>query len=353
MSKSFVSSDPCKKGEFSSASVLSRRISDAFRDDRQAFTRKRERWSPEKPISPYDGNNGERFRADRAERIWRGECRLDAADREALKAGQTPVSPILPDPFIPAPTWRADWNGDPLSDRALIAEFGVATTADDTVEGARGFRIGDIKDADRLRRPKVNRDRQYRDRASLREACRHDPSEFGRHVRDGIVDRYILNRDELSLEALEVIAQPESDPGLEAFRRCVIAWGKLGESLPFAWVYFDRKAECLAAEGYRETPPRTPRRLPGAVTGAHAACAEQGLALDDLETAIADGSKPIVRRHGIVVALRKAELPKHPKYPPPPTKPASSAVRRLTPVADNSATIPPAVKVDGGERLAA
>ena len=36
---------------------------------------------------------------------------------------------------------------------------------------------------------------------------------------------------------------------------------------------------------------------------------------------IADGSKPIVRRHGIVIAQRKRELPKRPITAPPLPKP--------------------------------
>jgi hypothetical protein len=76
---------------------------------------------------------------------------------------------------------------------------------------------------------------------------------------------------------------------------------------------------------------RTPSRMPGAVIGEQAVCDAYGLALDELETVIADGSKPIIRRRGIVIALRQKELPKRSAKP-------ASAVRIIsTRVVDNSA----------------
>ena len=253
----------------------------------------------------------------------------------------TPISPAelarrvtdaferLGGPLMPPPKWAADWGGDPISQDALVAEFGAATNEDDTVDGANGFRIGYVKDADRPRRPKHNLDLERRSRSKLREACRFDAAEFRKLVSDDVVRRLTLNPDERACEVLDLVLQREDDPGLEVFRRGVIACGKLGEPFPFAAIYFDRKAERLAAEGYREAPPRTPRRLPGAVTGAHAACAEHGLTLDELEQAISEGSKPIVRRGGVVIALRKREAPnrfRHPK-PEPSTRKSQPALR--------------------------
>ncbi len=143
----------------------------------------------------------------------------------------------------------------------------------------------------------------------------------------------------------------EDNPGLEVFRRGVITWGKAGEPFPYTELYFSPLAKRLNAEGYEPPRARTPSQMPGAVTGAHAACVEHGLALEELETIIAGGSKPIIRRHGIVIALRKDELPEHPKYPPKPPKSASGAVRSLTLVVDNTTSA--AAETDSVRRLAA
>ena len=81
--------------------------------------------------------------------------------------------------------------------------------------------------------------------------------------------------------------------------------------------------DLVNAQGYRPKPPRFPSRMPGAVIGAHSACAEHGLTLEELDAAIADGSKPIVRRDGIVLAQRTRELPKRPFVGPRLPRPTS------------------------------
>ncbi|MGA2492016.1 MAG: hypothetical protein ABSF67_03595 [Roseiarcus sp.] len=214
-----------------------------------------------------------------------------------------------------------------------------------------GFKFGCAKGSRKPRRPKRNVDKESRDRAKHRETCRHDPSAFGKLITDDrILDGIILNKDDLAGAALDIVSRREDNPGLEVFRRGVITWGNAGEPFPYAEVYFDPLARRLDAERYQPPRERTPARMPGAVTGAHEACVQHGIALDELETVVTDGSKPIIRRHGVVIALRKAELPKRPKYPPPPAKPASGAVRSLTLVVNNTR---PAVMTDGEGLLAA
>jgi hypothetical protein len=265
-------------------------------------------------------------------------------------------------PIVPDPVFAPDWSDPTPMPKAALGEIaddgdGSEPSCGSDGEGSsrdpNGFRFGYAKGGEKPRRSTHNVDKEYRSRASHRETCRHDPSAFGKLITDDrIVGGIVLNKDELASEALDIVSRREDSPGLEVFRRGVIAWGKAAEPFPYTELYFRPLAERLSAEGYQPPRARTPSRMPGAVVGAHAACAEHGIALDELETVIADGSKPIIRRHGVVLALRKGELPKRPKYPPPPAKPASGPVRHLTLVASNTATIT-AVKLDGGELLAA
>jgi hypothetical protein len=79
------------------------------------------------------------------------------------------------------------------------------------------------------------------------------------------------------------------------------------------------------------------------VIGEDVVCVERDLSQDELDTAIADGSQPIVRRAGIVIALRKKELRRidefsrprvstKPNVPRPlPLKPLPEALKRHPP----------------------
>ncbi|MGD0186807.1 MAG: hypothetical protein ABSC25_16355 [Roseiarcus sp.] len=339
----FVSNDPSKIRASFSPAALAGRVSDAF-------DTLRDRWPRKPDPSEYGTWHSWKYLAElkRVEREQPNRLRPDDGEADALDGetqGEESPSPIVPEPVF---SFHPE---APMPHDLLIGSFGVE--ADEA--GGRGLvGMSIYRDArpDRPLRRKRNTDHEKRSRAGVREGSRHDATEFGKLVNDDVACRLILNKEELAIEALDLITRRETDPGLEVFRRGVIAWGKRAEPFPYSAVYFDRKAERLDAEGYQPTPPRTPCRLPGAITGAHAACSEHGLSLDELDAAIEAGSKPIVRRDGVIVALRKAELPKRPKYPPKPAKPASSPVRSLTLVVDNPAPIP-AVKLDGEGLLAA
>jgi hypothetical protein len=237
---------------------------------------------------------------------------------------------VLRDDWTPKCSGIAESWEQPLSVSAFFEQIGFDPHR--AQKHLTGFSFEPIRDADKRRRSLRNLNKEYRARGKLREACRHDPAEFGRLVKERLVDDLVMNGDELATEALDLIMSPESDPGLEVFRRLVIVYGKAGKPFPYTELYFCPLAERLGAEGYQLPRVRTPSRIPGAVIGERAACDEYGLALDELDAAISDGSKPIIRRRGIVIALRKKELPKHS------AKPTSSAVRIIsTRVVDNSA----------------
>jgi hypothetical protein len=228
------------------------------------------------------------------------------------------------------------WD-QPLSLAAFLDE--ISFTPDKPDKFLTGFDFQVIPDGDKPRRPTRNLDKGHRSRAKHREECRHDPSEFSRLVTDQVIDGLVLNGDELDSEPLDVLSEREENPGIEVFRRGIIIWSRAGEPFPYSELYFDHVAQRLNAMGGLRRP-RTFSRTPGAVSGKYSACAEQGISLDELETVIADGSKPIIRRSGIVIALRKRELPKRPKYPAPPAEPTSSEVRSFNFALDKPATAP-------------
>lgn len=280
---------------------------------------------------------------------------------DVLRANQTPENSGSPsdgeahygsepnDIISPALSIAEAWD-QPLSIGAFLDEIGFNPTRPEKY--GTGFSFWGIRDSAKPRRSKRNLDKECRSRGRLREACRHDPSQFDRLVTEDVAQHLILNREEIACEALDLITQPESDPELEDLRIATIRAGQKGNPLPLA--YFEVRAKRLSAGGYQPTRPRTPSRLPGVVIGAHAACAEHDLALDELDKAIADGSAPIVRRGDIIIALRKSEAERtkfsEPAKRPRPNKPTPNKARHLTLVVDNTT---PAVVTDGEELLAA
>jgi hypothetical protein len=244
------------------------------------------------------------------EHAYRLGCRLDAEDLAAYERnGETPSDPQPPTPITPSPIFSYNLDA-PLSDRELVAEFGAARDfhGDDTVEGARGFRFANMRDADRRRRPRRNLDNEYRQRAKFREAVRNDLSLVDKLVSDDVVaERIVLNQEELDCQLLDLICRPEDDPALECSRIALLKAGRLGLPIPIIAVpYVDALVDRIAKGEIRLAQPRLTRRAPGVVFGYHAACHEHDVTPDEVE-AIVGETNPVVLRQGIVIALRKRE----------------------------------------------
>jgi hypothetical protein len=279
---------------------IGERIADAFNRLRDVPTS-----VPREPdINTIGMSGGAREHASRL------GCRLDAEDLAAYERnGETPSDPQPPTPITPSAIFS--YNPDaPISDRELVAEFGAARDfhGDDTVEGARGFRFGNMRDADRPRRPRRNLDNEYRQRAKFREAVRNDPSLVDELVSDDVVaERIVLNQEELGCQLLDLVCRPEADPALECGRIALLKAGRLGLPIPIITVpYVDALADRIAKGEIRLAQPRLSRRAPGVVFGYHAACHEHDVTPDEDE-AIVGESRPVVLRQGIVIALRKRE----------------------------------------------
>jgi hypothetical protein len=294
------SSDSTTVSKATSHVEIGERIADAFNRLRDVPTS-----VPREPdINTIGMSGGAREHASRL------GCRLDAEDLAAYERnGETPSDPQPPTPITPSPIFSYNLDA-PLSDRELVAEFGAARDfhGDDTVEGARGFRFANMRDADRRRRPKRNLALEYRDRAKFREAVRHDPSLVDQLVTDDVVaERIVLNQEEIDCELLDLVCVREADPALECSRKALVEAGRLGSPIPVIAVpYLDALAERIAQGEIRLAQPRVTRRAPGVVFGYHAACHEHDLNPDEVDVAAGE-MKPVVLRRGIVIALRQRE----------------------------------------------
>ena len=294
-------------GSIFSAPALERHIADAY-------AAMRDRWPQQRQPSPYDGGHGvlsergKAWRYDRPERVSRAWM-IDVEDADpALRLSMT--EPVL---GAVRTTWPSFSN--PLSTADLAEDFtgpaiGHADASGDLDDDATGllsdcgYQVSMMFDGER--RSKVNRDAEYRLRAGAREKSRHDPADFVTLVDDAVARGLTLNATELDLEALDLVTTPESDPALEFQRHGVLAALKADRHLPRNG-YLKMQATRLRADGYRPTPPRLPAIRPGLAIGEDQVCAEFGLALHELDGAIASGQFPITRRSGVVIGLKGTE----------------------------------------------
>ena len=277
----------CNRGAFSPASLAG--------DVAAAFDMLRDVWTPKQTRSDYSSrfiytargieeeHYGNGWRAARVQRMLSNESLLDADDEAAFTfCGETPADPEQPEPIVPAPVFGPDWDDPETMLKGALGELvdddGDCGSDDDLESGdPSGFKFGYAKGGRKPRRPKRNLDKEYRSRAKEREKSRNGACELAKRIDDDFALGLVLNRRELACEALDIVTQPEDDPALEVFRRGVIAWGQAAEPFPYAFIYFDARAQHLNTQGFQPKRPRFPSRMPGAVTGEHAACAEHGL----------------------------------------------------------------------------
>ena len=138
----------------------------------------------------------------------------------------------------------------------------------------------------------------------MREAVRSDAGAFAAEIPDDVLDRVLLNSDEIAgRKALARRMVPVAD--LEWLRHEAAAesgWPVLKNTLA--------NVEAGNAALIGSHPPKPSTRLkdyPGLAVGSHAAAGEHKLQLEDLGRAIAERELPIVEHGGMVIALRKSD----------------------------------------------
>jgi hypothetical protein len=182
-----------------------------------------------------------------------------------------------------------------------LAESGLVDAVAEDGEGRhlRGFQIYQHRDTLRDRRSKRNFDKEYRMRAKLREAARHDPDAFRSAIPGDILDRVM-------------VADADDVPNGSSIRhpRLVPSWND------------------APGDGRFTAPPRVKQSVSPA------------LAIGDAEIAAeieVNGDIPVVNLHGVKIGLRRSdrkppELGNVIEVAPPPGDDAEPLIISIAPV---------------------